>query len=296
MKHSISINKSNNSIIVKNLKTKELKVEFIRLSDNFCVYNNNIATGMFSSCFTDENENYRVYIKETDDFHIDFYIYDVIRTKTEPLCYEINQIPPSDFFDFNNEIYLITGSAGGGTSVVTKFLKLLGAHGGDDSSVFETRKPHEPMGFKLWVSSLTEKIPIFYHKQNLNKVISTYNYKQGVTNIIKIPECEHQLSLLGEIFPNLSVITIIREQNNFFGTNEGKRFHNMDKSELHKKQFPIIEGLPVFNLDFYKFFTDYNYVNKVLRFLKLNHTISNEHQFLFIKEKINFDERALKKK
>lgn len=293
IKHSISINPNNNAIVIHNISSKNLKVEFIRRSDNFCVYNNNIHIGMFSSCFTVESEDYRVYIKETSEFDIDIHVYDIIRTKSS--TYDIIKHKPSDFFNFNNELFLLTGCAGGGTSIVVKFLKFLGAHGGDDSSTFETRKPHEPMGLKLWLSSLDDSFPIFYHKENFYKVINTYNYKEGFTNIVKIPEFENHLNILGEIFPNLKIITIVREQNNYFRTNEGKRFNNMEISEVLKKQFPIVEGFPVFNLDFYKFFTDYNYTNKVLKFLKIDCSIINESQFEFIKEKINFDNKVLKK-
>lgn len=290
MKHDILVNAKEKTITFTNLLADSTKIEFIRMSDNWCIYQSTIPKNLYSQSFVEKNGDYRLYIRETSQYEIDITIYDISIIDDG---FKIIKHEPSKNFDFNREITLITGSAGGGTSIVTRFFKFLGAHAGDDSGDVKVRKTHEAYGFKLWVRGLDENIPNDYHKKNFYKVADTYNYKEGKVNIIKIPESETKLNMLGDIFPNLKLITIVREQNNFFGTNEGKRFYSMDNFELFKKQYPIVEGLPVFNLDFYKFFTDYHYTNKVLKFLKLDCTITNQSQFEFIKEKINFDKRVL---
>lgn len=292
MKHTLDINIKEKTITFTNLLSESSKIEFIRVSDNFCIYQNTVPYKHFAQAFIKSNNSYRLYIREKSQYEIDFTVYDIIINEND---YEINKLEPLTYFDFNKEITLITGSAGGGTSIVTRFFKFLGAHAGDDSGEIKIRKPHEPYGFKTWVVGLDENFTNNHHKNNFYKIANTYNYKENKINIAKVPESETKLNILGEIFPNLKIITIIREQNNFYNTNEGRRFNNMDKFELFKKQYPIVEGQPVFNLDFYKFFTDYNYVNKVLKFLKLDCTITNENQFQFIKESINFDNRVLEK-
>lgn len=292
MKHNLEINVKEKTITFTNLLSESAKIEFIRVSDNFCIYQNTVPYKHFAQAFVKIDNSYRLYIREKSKYEIDFTVYDIIVNEND---YEIKKLEPLKYFDFNNEITLITGSAGGGTSIVTRFFKFLGAHAGDDSGEIKIRKPHESYGFKTWVIGLDDNFTNNYHKNNFYKIANTYNYKENKINIVKIPESESKLNILGDIFPNLKIITIIREQNNFYNTNEGKRFNNMDKFELFKKQHPIVEGQPVFNLDFYKFFTDYNYVNKVLKFLRLDCTITNENQFEFIKENINFDNKVLEK-
>lgn len=290
MNHILSIDESKNLITVNNLESQIAKVEFINLGTNFCAYQKEISKKMFSSCFIEPPNNYRVYIREKSDFEIDLHIYDVIYSGGK---YEIKKIDPLDSFDFDQEIFLITGNAGGGTSIVTKFLRYLGAHSGDDSSKFEIRKPHEPTGFKMWVYSLDPSFPVPYHKKNLLKIFKTYGYKKGEVNIAKIPESGDFITLIGEVFPNLKILSIVRSQNNFSFTQEGERFNSMEKWEVQKNQFPMIEGFPIFHVDFNRFFIDYKYVNRILKFLKIDCYISNEDQFNLIKHHIKFNEKVL---
>ena len=57
--------------------------------------------------------------------------------------------------------------------------------------------------------------------------------------------------------------------------------------------YPHLEGANIFHLDFELFFTDYHYTNKVIKYIGLESVITNEKQFNFIKNNIDFDPKVL---
>jgi hypothetical protein len=54
-----------------------------------------------------------------------------------------------------------------------------------------------------------------------------------------------------------------------------------------------LEGTPVFHLDFYKFFTEYTYFNKILKYIGSDNLLENEEHLEKIKEIIKFDNKVL---
>lgn len=290
LNHIIDVNLKDNSIIVYNTNSEKLKVEFVNLDTYFCHYQNTIECNLYSKLFLNDLKNIRIYIREENKFNLDFHIYEI---QIKNMDYTIVKFDSEYSFDFNKPLSIVIGSSGGGTSIVTKFLKYMGVHFGDDSGFFESRKPHESYGLKLWLYGLKEDYPIIHHKDNFLKVVSSYNYKNNKINAFKAPDSHNNINILGEIFPNLKIISVIKKQNNFYNTKEGKIFNELDIIEKYDRQNPYLEGYPIFHLDFDKFFTEYEYVNKVLKFIGVDSMVHNNKQLDSIKFNINFDNRVL---
>lgn len=290
LRHTIKVDPQKKWIRVDNIDNEVIKVEYLKLPTNFCIYQSlNFKRG-FSVCNYTDVQDIRVYIREEYDDGLDFHVYDV---HLEEDNYEIKKNESETNFDFSSPIILLTGHAGGGTSIVTKFLKAMGVNAGLDSGPLELRKPHEAMGIKTWVNGLIDNIPVHLHKENFLKISKTYGYSNEKVNLFKIPECNSKLDILLEIFPNLKIISVVKKPNEFFFTTEGSRFNKQSELEIFKVQFPKIEGGSIFHLDFNKFFTDIIYVNKLLAYIGSTNFIKNDEQFEFIKKTIKFDHKSL---
>jgi len=290
LRHKLSVDLTKKSIQINNLTNLELKIELVDLLTNFCIYSSKIGPLGFSACFYKESNNLKIYIKEKFSGGEDFHIYEISLTNED---FEIKKIDNLSSFNFNNNLIFINGHSGGGTSIVTKLLRYLGAHTGDDSGDLTTRTPYEPYGAKLWIKSLSDEYPINHHKENFLKISHTYNYQDNKVNIIKVPDCYNKLNLLKDIFPNLKVLNIVKKQNEFYHTIEGSKFNTKNQLELYKFMYPHLEGANIFHLDFELFFTDYHYTNKVIKYIGLESIITNEKQFNFIKDNIDFDPKVL---
>lgn len=198
-------------------------------------------------------------------------------------------------FDYSKPFNLFCGHEGGGTSIVVKMLRYLGLHFGDDCGPITNRKSHESASITAVIKHIDNDTPTYIGRELFNQIWEIYNYKEGQINCVKKPNLKDKTIKLGEIFPNSKIVSIMRTPNGFYSNEEGRKFHEKTEVELLKYQRPLVEGTPVFNLDFYKFFTDHTYVNKLLRFLGSDNFLNNEKEFFELKELINFDERVLKK-
>jgi hypothetical protein len=125
--------------------------------------------------------------------------------------------------------------------------------------------------------------------------MSVYNIKYQGLNCFKDIKISQKLIHLSKFIESYKVVSILKEPNNYFNTPEGERFYNSSKIELMEYQRPLVEGVPMFHLDFYKFFTDYTYVNKVLNFIGHDKLIDTEEEFIDLKNKIDFNEKALER-
>jgi len=290
MRHKFEVNLENRWIKVHNISNELIKVEFVDSSSNFCIYQSTNGRSCFSLCNFGGLKKLRVYLREEFSQGIDLHVYDFEFSDNK---YEVSKIEKEESFDFNREIILINGFAGGGTSIVTKFLKSLGVNAGDDSGPLYSRKPHEAYGFKLWIDGLSEKLPIIHHKENFLKITKTYGYQADGVNVIKVPESHLIINHLLEILPNLKVLSVVKKPTNFFVTTEGERFQKQSDFEIYKVQYSNVEGCPIFHLDFNKFFTDYTYTNKVLRYINYENLLRNQDHLDYFKRSIDFNERVL---
>lgn len=202
-------------------------------------------------------------------------------------------------FDFNSPLIFFTGHMGGGTSVVVKLLRHLGIHFGDDCGDIKIRKTHESISMTSMIDYIcnNDTTPSFNVREIVNEVISIYNYKPNKINCFKRPfiDKEIDLTLLGEVFPNIKFVSVIRDNKNgkLITTKQGNDFVNADEISLCVSQRPIVEGNPIFHLNFKKFFTDYNYVNKLLRYIGSDNFLYSDNDLNILKDKIGFDERVL---
>ena len=289
-RHVIEINTEDHWIRVYNWYNELLKVEFIDVPTNSCLYQSlNIKTG-FSICNYQNSKKIRIYIREHFTGGIDLHVYDVIFYDD---TYELLKLKKDDSFDFDAELVLINGFAGGGTSIITKFFKSMGMNAGDDSGHLSLRKPHEAYGVKLWMNGLDSNLPINHHKQNFLKISKTYGFQNGNVNIVKLPESHVLIDQLLEIFPNLKILSVVKKPTNYFVTTEGERFHQQSELDIYKVQYPHVEGGSIFHVDFIKFFTDFHYTNKVLKYVGWNEPIKKQEQFDFIKKQIDFNPQVL---
>jgi hypothetical protein len=217
-----------------------------------------------------------------------FFHYKVDGNNITDITHKIN-------FNFNLPITFFTGYQGGGTSVVVKLLKYLGIYFGDDSGDITNRKTHESISMMSILDDINEDLPILVFRDRFNSVMSLYNYKEDTINCTKRPSMGAPLNLikLGEIFPNSKFVSVIRKPNNFKSTSEGNNFNNASNESILLGQRPLVEGNPLFHLDFYKFFADYTYVNKLLKFLNCNNLLSSQKDLEYLKTLINFNNKAL---
>lgn len=290
LRHVIKINTEDHWIRVDNWCNELLKVEFIDVHTNFCIYqSSNIKTG-FSVCDYQTLKKVRIYIREHYTGGIDLHVYDVIFYDD---TYELLKLEKDDSFDFDGELVLINGFAGGGTSIITKFFKSIGMNAGNDSGPLVGRKPHEAYGFKLWIGGLDYRLPTKHHKQNFLKISKTYGFQFENVNIVKVPESHLVIDQLQQIFPKLKILSVVMKPSGNSVTTEGQRFRRQNELDIYKVQYPHVEGASIFHLDFINFFTDFHYTNKVLKYLSWDEPIMNQEQFEFIKKQINFDSKVL---
>jgi len=290
LRHVIKINTEDHWIRVDNWYNELIKVEFIDLSTNFCIYQSSNIKTSFSVCDYQNSKKVRIYIREHFTGGIDLHVYDVIFYDD---TYELIKLEKDNSFDFDGEFVLINGFAGGGTSIITKFFKSMGINAGNDSGPLILRKTHEAYGVKLWIGGLDSNLPINHHKQNFLKISKTYGFQSENVNIIKVPESHLIIDQLLQIFPNLKILSVIKKPTSYSVTTEGERFNQQSELEIYKVQYPHVEGGSIFHIDFVKFFTDFHYTNKVLKYLGWNEPIKNQGQFDFIKKQIDFNSQVL---
>lgn len=275
-----------NSIGIENTSDSELRVFFIDKNNNFNLYDSSFLKPFnWIKCFVDNVDLVNIYVSIKDTF----YVYEFsVKSKS---FYKINEY---NEFDFNLPITFIVGNMGGGTSIVAKLLRYKGIHLGDDCGEIHIRKPHESMSFKMSVRPLIDDINTSSDiRNNINQIFNLYNYKKDKINCVKLPNLSLVSIKICNIFTNCKFISVQKRQNNFTSTIEGNEFNKKHEIQVLKQQRPLLEGNPIFHLNFDLFFTEYDYTNKVLKFLGSDDLIKSETEFNELKNKIQFNSKVL---
>jgi len=287
------INNHNSNVGIYNLSDKVITYYVIDVYENYNVFGANESINPNSWIITFPRKKYKkcecvyIYINACGNNYV--YKYDLDN---------INYIERINFnLDFNYSLpfYFITGSGGGGTSIVAKLLRYLDVHFGDDCGDKSIRKAHESISFKFALKSSLGDLNKQNLKYNFNQLLNVYNYRQDRVNCVKLPILHKYTIEISDLFTNSKFISVVRKKNNYFSTIEGERFNNTSDIDLMAIQRPLFEGSPVFHLDFDRFFTDYIYVNKVLKFLSLDKKLMSNDELNMLKDLIDFDSKVLLK-
>ena len=171
---------------------------------------------------------------------------------------------------------ILTGHEGGGTSIVAKSFRYLGAHLGDDVGDFENRKIHESHIFRSWAFRIINHNP--QSLKGFDMVCSVFNPNPNTVNVFKCPNLQsNKTSIrLSNLLPNAKFVSVIKEKSKQTFSREGKQFNNKQDIEIYQHQHPRVEGSPMFHLDFNKYFTDFHYVNKVIQYVGLDIVLTQE--------------------
>ena len=248
MLHKIIVDTELNIIKLSNLGASSLSVSFIDNPKNWGIYKQELSKNQFCCCVLNDEKNINVYINEDGDL----YCYYIVINGNE---YTLEKIDEEENFNFNNTITLVTGHSGGGTSIVVKLLKFLGVHFGEDSGLIHIRKPHEAIGFKLWINTIKENSSNVLLRNKFKQISKTYSYKKDLVNAFKMPNIPEKIIKISEIFPNLKIISVIKKPSLVQTTKEGITFQNKTEEDIKKMQYFNVEGNPIFHIDFYKFFS-----------------------------------------
>lgn len=285
----IDYSESTETVKVTNFSNLEnLRVWFTDVDKNWCPYpSDNLKKNHWISVSMEKNKPMRLYLGTPN---LVFNVFDLL-FKDEN--FSVTKINKKEFFDFNNEIIFVTGHSGGGTSIVSKALRMFDIHFGDDCGDLQNRKAHESVVFRLFIRNFSDKNELYNLRSAFNEISNVYGYKKNVVNCVKITNIEKDVITIGEIFPKCKFLSVVRKQDNIYTTKQGERFNLKSENEIMKSQFFSVEGNPVFHLDFYKFFSDFYYFNKVLIFLGSDNRLRNQEELEKLKEDINFDEKVL---
>jgi len=265
-------------------------VSFEEYDINYAHYSalNNTGNG-WSFCGNEKID--RVYIgTNTNEFKI--YSWDPLNSKNTKL------LDTYQDFDFNSPFILFTGHAGGGTSIVVKFLRYLGVHFGDDCGNINIRKPMESSSFRVWWNLLYYPHSIEDLRKSFKSILGSYNYKKNKINAVKVvaEEPSNRALIVGNVIPNLKVVGIVKSASNKTSTtSEGKKFNLKSPESVLLTQLVQVEGNSVFHLNWDKFFTDYQYCNKFLDYIGVEKNFLNQEELNKFNEKIGFDPGYLTK-
>jgi len=190
---------------------------------------------------------------------------------------------------------ILTGHSGGGTSIVAKSFRYLGAHLGDDAGKFENRKIHESHIFRSWAHRIINYEPLSLN--GFDMVCSVFNPDPKGVNVFKCPNLQKfgASNRLSNLLPNAKFISVIKEKSKQTKSWEGKEFNNKHEMEIYREQHPRVEGSPMFHLDFNEYFTNFEYVNKILHYIGLDVTLTQETFDKMLKA-IKFETNRLTKK
>ena len=280
------VDSSNGKTLVQNLDSSKLFVELYSQKATFApvVWNISGKTEVLFNC----SLNHKEYGSNIDS--IIFSKYGKIHCYNfDPIKNQFIKILPVEY-NLMDPIIFLTGHSGGGTSIVAKSFKYLGLHLGDDSGIFSNRKNHESYTFRHWNGQFFSK----GIKDNLDVVFSAFNYSPNKVNVFKLPDLSGQTAELGNLFPNSKFVSVVKHKSKNTLSTEGGRFNNKNDFEVYKEQHPPVEGNPMFHMDWVRYFTDYQYANKVLNFIGAN-IVLNEDSFNLMLQEINFDNSRLKK-
>lgn len=191
-----------------------------------------------------------------------------------------------DLNTLKNEPIIITGHAGGGTSVVVKLLRYMGLFAGKDSGDITIRKPHESLYFRELNHIIKNNIKCVNNTPN--KIYFGDDFDKNSIWGFKTFINETSLDWI-KIFPDAKFLSVIRHpnKNNYHTTSEGSKFNNSSELEVLKKQKPSLKGQRCFHIDYKQFFDNYKYTNEVLEYCGLR-TFSSQEEFEKILNIINF--------
>lgn len=279
-----------NWVGINNRSHPYINIEFIDLDMNFSLFGSlRLKNLNFKSNKIESGKKYIIIVSlEGLD---EIFIYNVELNDGKLYIHKISNLTENN--DKLNFV-IFTGHMGGGTSVVVKMLRYLGLYFGDDCGNIENRKTHESVSIRHCINHMLNENGLSYPINSFKKVMSVYKYEENEINCFKNIFISQKINEFSEMINDFKVVSIIKNPNSFHNSGEGQRFSETTESERMKFQRPLVEGVPMFHLDFYKFFTDYNYVNKVLKFVGSDKRINDFMEFKLLKNKIGFDERALK--
>ncbi len=304
----IKIEKTDNIIDVCNLSEESVKIEFFTVRLNFAHYV--CLMDKDQNVFIDLNVNTWKYCKKDDTIIIiasDKQSVILYKTQRDgDLVVEISNTKNIDIENIlNSPVVIITGHSGGGTSIVTKLLISRGLIVGLDTGSFNMRRPHESILFRAICNRIESNYTINEIYTNYNEIADTVkndiirNFEffwpdwYPNNNLIwgfKQTDMYNSSIVLSRLFNNATFLTIIKnnDKENRERSPQGIRFENASIEQVMKYQRPIIEGARVFNIDYERFFTDYNYTNRILLYIKLRLFYSNNDYINCLKE-IKFD-------
>tara|TARA_Y100000389_G_C17409092_1_gene489790 strand:+ start:198 stop:1070 length:873 start_codon:yes stop_codon:yes gene_type:complete len=236
--------------------------------------------------YTDDKEIDTVYCGINDNT---FYIwkYDAINYKNTRLLNTFQK------FNFQEDPFILfTGHTGSGTSIVVKFLRHLGVHFGDDCGNIQIRKPMESSSLRCWWWFIESNHTINEKRQSFQSILGSYNYKSNKINAVKLlnDKPTNQVLKFGNIIPKTKIVSIIKKPKPTENTTiEGTTFNKKSRMDINKIQYPTVEGNPIFHLDWNRFFTEYEYCNKLLSYINLDFKFDNAEEFrIFTIDKVGF--------
>lgn len=286
-----SLEIKDNKLLLKNLGYKVLHLDLINTHFNYSttVWDLELGGTRPMDLLHDVTNNKlhwdRIHLTDKESF------FDILLIKDGVLYRQVS----NETLDLNLPFTLITGHSGGGTSVVAKSLRYLGAHTGDDSGDFSNRKTFESTSFRTWLYHFVGKnAHINKVKETYPTILSSYDYQVGKVNIVKLTNLVDNglFNRIESIFPNIKVLSIVKPKSKTSFSREGKQFNNADEFEIYRQQHPPVKGTPIFHLDWRKYFTNYAYVNEVLEYLGMDVSLTQE-TFDEMLKAINFDNSKL---
>lgn len=201
-------------------------------------------------------------------------------------------------FNFEEDPFiLLFGHTGSGTSILVKFLRHLGVHFGDDCGNINIRKPMESSSLRCWWWFVESNHSIEEKRQSFQSILGSYNYKKGKVNAVKLlnDKPTNQVLEFGNIIPTTKIISVIKKPGgNINKTIEGTTFNKKSQYDVDKITYPNLEGNQVFHLDWNKFFTSYEYCNKLLEYINLDFRFENTKEFrTFTIDEVGFNPKYL---
>ena len=202
-------------------------------------------------------------------------------------------------FDFNDPFILLYGHTGSGTSILVKFLRHIGIHFGDDCGNIDIRKPMESSSLRVWWWFVESDHTIEEKQKSFQSILGSYNYKKNKINSFKLlnDKPTNQVLKFCNIIPNTKVISVIKKpskKTTLNTTKEGASFNMKNELDVNKIQYPTLEGNPIFHLDWNKFFTEYEYCNKLLKYIGSDFRFEDQESFrTFTLSKVGFNPKYL---
>lgn len=294
---TISYEVGEDYINITNNYEDNIRIEFIIKNLNYGRYVTNLSIDMYTQI--DLNQD----TWKNQDL--------IITISTRKYCYvylfdgkEKKMIRPNKssltFSSVKNPI-IVTGHTGGGTSILFKFLVSRGLYRGIDNGNFNRRKPLESPIFRVILNSINDHNTLESVLNNTDMLtnsvranISDYfdifwgNEPYDLTWGFKKPSLGISSIIISNVFPDAKVVSVSKGQDGPHTTKEGSDFARAHITDVIYQQRPLLEGNRVFHVTYEKFFEDYHYANKLLRYCELKE-IPNQNDFEKTLDLINYE-------